>query len=478
MSLAIAHHIGGDWLHGAPAYDSLNPSDIADVVANVPQGGADILDHAISAASTAAAGWAAATPEQRGDILDKAGALLIARADALGYLLSREQGKSLAEGRAEVIRAGRIFRYFGGEAIRRHGSALMSVRSGVEVSTHREPLGVVGLITPWNFPIAIPAWKAAPALAFGNTVVLKSAAITPATAFALSEILVEAGVPAGVFNLTFVPGSIAAALACDARVKGISFTGSTGVGRRLAADAAQHGTRLQLEMGGKNALVILDDADLDKAVAIAWDGAYLSAGQRCTASSRLIVADAIHDRFVAALTERLKSARIGHALDPQTQIGPVASEEQIRTILGYVDIARDDGANIHTGGHRVHLEKQGYYLAPALITETRRDMRVNREEIFGPVASVIRVRDYDEAIDVANDSEFGLSAGIVTTSLKHASNFRRDVHSGMVMVNLPTAGVDYHVPFGGTKNSSYGPSEQGFSAVEFYTKTKTSYLAW
>lgn len=478
MSLALAHRIGGDWLHVAPAYDSLNPSDIADVVANVPQGDADVLEQAISAASAAAAGWAATTSEQRGDILDKAGALLIARADALGHLLSREQGKTLVEGRAEVIRAGRIFRYFGGEAVRRHGSALASVRSGVEVSTHREPLGVVGLITPWNFPIAIPAWKAAPALAFGNTVVLKSAAITPAMAFALTEILVEAGVPAGVFNLIFVPGSIAAALARDARVKGISFTGSTGVGRRLAVDAAQHCARLQLEMGGKNALVILDDADLDKAVAIAWDGAYLSAGQRCTASSRLIVTDAIHDRFVAALSERLQSARIGHALDPQTQIGPVASEEQIETILGYVDIARHEGANVHAGGHRLSLEKQGYYLAPALITETHRDMRINREEIFGPVASVIRVRDYDEAIDVANDSEFGLAAGIVTTSLKHASNFRRDVHTGMVMVNLPTAGVDYHVPFGGTKNSSHGPSEQGFSAVEFYTKTKTSYLAW
>ena len=477
MSGMLAHLIGGERVAGDVAIESINPSDLSDIVARAPAGGEDILESAIAAAAKAQPGWAAASPEFRGDCLDRAGTLLLARADALGHLLAREEGKPLAEARGEVVRAGRIFRYFAGEALRLHGRSLASVRPGVEIETRREPLGVVGLITPWNFPIAIPAWKAAPALAFGNAVILKAAAITPGIASALADILVEAGMPPGVFNLVFVRGSAAGALARDERVAALSFTGSTGVGRALAADAARHGTRLQLEMGGKNPLVVLDDADLERAVAVALDGAFFGSGQRCTASSRLIVTDGIHDRFVAMLAERLRGLRVGHALDSATQIGPVSSGEQCDTIREYLDIGCREGARLVTGGDRLVRETEGYFLAPALFADADPGMRISREEIFGPVATVLRAPDYEAALAMANDTLFGLSAGIVTTSLERAHDFRSRARAGMVMVNLPTAGVDYHVPFGGTKASSHGPREQGFAAVDFYTQTKTIYLA-
>lgn len=455
--------------------ESRNPSDLSDLVATTPEGDDVVLDNAIAAAAAAQPDWAAASPELRADVLDRAAALLMDRADQLGELLAREEGKTRVEGRGEVMRGARIFRYFGGEALRLHGRTLASVRSGLDVATYQEPVGVVGLITPWNFPIAIPAWKAAPALAFGNTVVLKPAGITPAIASAMVDALEEAGLPPGVLNLVFVPGKVASRLVDDPRVAALSFTGSTGVGRRLAVAAAQHGKKIQLEMGGKNPLVITDDADLDRAVAVALDGSFFSSGQRCTASSRIIVTDKIHDRFVYALEKAVRALRVGHALDPDTQVGPVASKEQRDTIESYLAIAAEQGGIIACGGDRLKKATDGYFLAPALIIGTTSEMRINREEVFGPVASVVRVADLDEAIAVANDSEFGLSAGIVTTSLANASTFRKRVHAGMVLVNTPTAGVDYHVPFGGTKASSMGPREQGFAAQEFYTRTKTVY---
>ena len=475
MTISLSHRIGGLRVEEPLLLESRNPSDLADIVAKSPAGEEAILDSAVAAAQAAQPAWADASPEIRSDCLDRAGHILADRADAIGELLAREEGKTRAEGKAETLRASRIFRFFAGEALRLHGRAMASVRPGMDVETRLEPLGVVGLITPWNFPIAIPAWKAAPALAFGNAVVLKPAGITPAVAAAMADALEDAGLPPGVFNLAFLKGSVAGGLARDPRVAALSFTGSTGVGARLAADAAAHGKRVQLEMGGKNPLVIMDDANLDRAVAIALDGSFFSSGQRCTASSRLIVTDGIHDRFVAALADRVRTLKVGHALDPATQIGPVASEEQRNTIEAYLQIASDEGAQIVVGGERVTCETEGYFLAPALIADTKPAMRVNREEIFGPVASVIRVADLDEAIAAANDSEFGLSAGIVTTSLAHAAAFKRRVQAGMVMVNAPTAGVDYHVPFGGTKASSMGPREQGFAAAEFYTRSKTIY---
>lgn len=475
MNKSLPHLIGGERVASSPAVESRNPSDLSDVVAVAPADGEDMLDRAVACAAAAQPAWSDASPEFRSDCLDRVGRLLEQQCEELGRLLSREEGKTFAEGRGEVLRASRIFRYFAGEAIRLHGRAIPSVRPGIEIETKQEPLGVVGLITPWNFPIAIPAWKTAPALAFGNAVVLKPAGITPAIAYAMADAIRQAGIPDGVFNLVFLKGAAAGRMASHPLVGGLSFTGSTGVGAQLALDAARSGKRVQLEMGGKNPLIIADDADLERAVAIALDGSFFSSGQRCTASSRLIVTDGIHDRFVAELAKRVGQLKVGHALDPETQIGPVSSMEQRDTIESYIQIAAKEGARVVVGGERVNCATEGYFLAPALVTESTGNMRINREEIFGPVASVIRVEDLKAAIAEANRSEFGLSAGIVTQSIATAAAFKRRVQAGMVMINAPTAGVDYHVPFGGAKASSIGPREQGFAAAEFYTRTKTVY---
>ena len=474
-TLDIRHWINGERVETDRPGESLNPSDTRELVARTPDGGADEVDAAVVAARAAFPAWAEASPEVRSDILDRAGTLVMERREALGRLLSREEGKTLAEGIGETVRAGRILKYFAGEALRLHGQNLASVRPGVEVQTYRQAVGVYGLITPWNFPIAIPAWKAAPALAFGNTVVMKPAGPTPATAEALVAILHEAGLPNGVLNMVVGRGRVGQAIVDHPGVDGISFTGSQGVGEGVAMGAAKRQARVQLEMGGKNPLIVLDDADLDRAVQIALDGSFFATGQRCTASSRLIVQDGIHDRFVAMLAERVAALRVGDALDPETQMGPAVSEDQMETSYRYIDIARGEGGRVVTGGERLKLGKPGWYVQPTLIADTAAGMRINNEEVFGPVASTIRVKTYEEALAIANGAEFGLSAGIVTTSLKHARDFQRRARAGMVMVNLPTAGVDYHVPFGGTKKSSYGPREQGFAAADFFTQTKTAY---
>lgn len=474
-TLHLDHLIGGRRVGGPRGAEIRNPSDTDEVVALTPQGGPAEVDAAVTAARAAFPAWSEATPEARSDVLDRAGTLLMERREAIGRLLSREEGKTLAEGIGETMRAGRIFKYFAGEALRRHGLNLDSVRPGVEVQTRREAVGVFGLITPWNFPIAIPAWKAAPALAFGNTVVMKPAGPTPATASALADILMEAGLPDGVFNLVIGRGDVGQAIVDHPEVDGLSFTGSQGVGAGVALGAAKRQARVQLEMGGKNPLVVLDDADLERAVMVALDGGFFSTGQRCTASSRLIVTEGIHDRFVAALAERVAALKVGHALAPDTQVGPAVSQGQQENDYSYIDIARDAGGRIAAGGERINAATPGWYVQPTLIADTDPAMRINQEEVFGPVVSTVRVRDYEEALAVANGTEFGLSSGIVTTSLKHARDFQRRVRAGMVMVNLPTAGVDYHVPFGGSKKSSFGPREQGFAAIDFYTQTKTAY---
>ncbi|RJF90848.1 aldehyde dehydrogenase family protein [Sphingomonas cavernae] len=474
--MKLTHFIGGEAVSADAPNASINPSNTDEVVAHFPDGGAAEVDQAVQAARKAFPGWASASPEVRSDLLDKVGATVMARAKELGELLAREEGKTLAEATGEVMRAARIFKYFAGEALRRHGQTLESTRPGLDVSTYREAVGVYGLITPWNFPIAIPAWKSAPALAFGNTVVLKPANPTPAIAHALATIIHESGAPAGVFNMVLGTGGVGSAIVDHPDIDGVSFTGSQGVGAKVGMGAIARQARVQLEMGGKNPLVILDDADLDRAVAIALDGAFFQTGQRCTASSRIIVQDGIHDRFVAALAERAASLKVGNALDPSTQLGPASSESQFEQNLRYVQIATEEGGRLVTGGEALSLATPGYFMSPAVIADTDPRMRINNEEVFGPVASTIRVKSYGEALDIANQGEFGLSAGIVTTSLKHARDFRRNVRAGMVMVNLPTAGVDYHVPFGGTRKSSYGAREQGFAAIEFYTQTKTVYV--
>jgi aldehyde dehydrogenase (NAD+) len=476
MTEILTHLIGGERVTADTPHESLNPSDTNDVVARFPDGGQAEVDAAVSAARDAFPAWSEGSPEVRSDVLDKAGTLILERREALGKLLSREEGKTLPEGIGEVARAGRIFKYFAGEALRRHGQNLQSTRPGVDALTSREAVGVYGMITPWNFPIAIPAWKTAPALAFGNTVVLKPAGPTPATVAAMADILVEAGCPAGVFNVVYGRGRVGQSLVDHKGVDGISFTGSQGVGAGVAAGAVARQARVQLEMGGKNPMVVLDDADLDRAVMCALDSSFFATGQRCTASSRLIVQDGIHDAFVAALAEKVKALRVGHALDPNTQMGPAVSSDQLEQNLRYVGIGQEHGGRLLVGGDRLSLDTPGYYLSPALIVDTDPAARINNEEVFGPVASTIRVKTYEEALAICNSGDFGLSAGICTTSLKYARHFQKAVRAGMVMVNLPTAGVDYHVPFGGTRKSSYGAREQGFAAVEFYTQTKTHYV--
>jgi len=472
------NYINGEWVEGLDVNRNINPSDLDDVVGEYARADAAQARASVAAARAAFPAWSRGNIQQRADLLDHVGQEILNRKEELGRLLSREEGKTLPEGIGEATRAGYIFKFYAGEVVRLGGERLPSVRPGIEIEIIREPLGVVGLITPWNFPLAIPAWKIAPALAYGNCVVFKPADLVPACAWALADIITRAGVPAGVFNLVMGRGTmVGETIIGSPDVDGISFTGSVEIGRAIAQKAVERMAKLQLEMGGKNPLVILDDADLDVAVSCAIQGAFYSTGQRCTASSRLIVTEGIHDRFVATMVEKMKALRVDDALKPGTDIGPVVDQSQFDQDLRYLEVGKQEGARLVGGGERLKREHEGFYLSPALFTETTNDMRINREEIFGPVATVIRVRDYEEALAAANDTMFGLSAGIVTRSLKHASHFKRQAQSGMVMVNLPTAGVDYHVPFGGRKGSNYGPREQGRYAREFYTAVKTAYTA-
>lgn len=470
--------IDGQWVDGTAATQNINPSDTSDIVGTYAQGDAALADQAIAAAKAAFPAWRATGIQAKHDALLKIGTELLARKEELGQLLAQEEGKTLAEGIGEAARAGQIFLFFAGETLRQTGDKLASTRPGLDVEMVREPIGIVGLITPWNFPIAIPAWKIAPALAFGNCVVMKPADLVPGSAWALADIISRSGIPKGVFNLVMGRGSVVGeAILSNKSVNAVSFTGSVDTGKHVAATCAASLKKVQLEMGGKNPMVVLDDADLKTAVNCAINGAFFSTGQRCTASSRLIVTEAIHDQFVEAMVEATLALKVGNALDPATQIGPAVDQAQLDQDLSYVEIGKSEGAKLACGGDRLNRDTQGYYISPALFTETNNQMRINREEIFGPVATVIRVKDYDEALMVANDTEFGLSAGICTSSLKYATHFKDNAEAGMVMVNLPTAGVDYHVAFGGRKGSSYGPREQGPQAAEFYTTLKTRYTS-
>ncbi|NTJ67605.1 aldehyde dehydrogenase family protein [Agrobacterium rhizogenes] len=467
--------IAGEWT-GTNGSENINPSDTNEVVGLYASASAQDVTDAIAAAKAAFPAWSRSGILERHTILKKAGEEILARKDELGALLAREEGKTLPEAIGETIRAAQIFEFFSGEALRLAGEVLPSVRPNIGVEITREPLGVIGVITPWNFPIAIPAWKIAPALCYGNTVVFKPADLVPGCSWAIVDILNRAGLPKGVLNLVMGKGSVVGQAMLDSPVlSGITFTGSVGTGKRVALSSVEHGRKYQLEMGGKNPMVVLDDADLTVAVEAAANSAFFSTGQRCTASSRLIVTEGIHDRFVAALTEKLKTLNVDNAMKAGTHIGPVVDAKQLKTDTDYIEIGKQEGAKLAFGGELVSRDTPGFYLQPTLFTEATNQMRISREEIFGPVASVIRVKDYDEALAVANDTPFGLSSGIATTSLKHATHFKRNAEAGMVMVNLPTAGVDFHVPFGGRKGSSFGPREQGKYAAEFFTTVKTAY---
>lgn len=467
--------IAGEWV-GSDASKNINPSDTNDVVGMYAQGSGEDARQAIAAAKAAFPAWSRSGILERHAILRKTSDEILARKEELGALLAREEGKILPEAIGEVTRAAQIFDFFAGEALRLTGELVPSARPNIGVEITREPLGVIGIITPWNFPIAIPAWKIAPALCYGNTVVFKPADLVPGCGWAIVDILHRAGLPKGVLNLVMGRGSVVGQAMLDSPdLAGITFTGSTGTGKRVALASIEHNRKFQLEMGGKNPMIVLDDADLNVAVEAAANSGFFSTGQRCTASSRLIVTEGIHDKFVAALTEKLKTLNVDNAMKAGSHIGPVVDDKQLKQDTDYIEIGKNEGAKLAFGGELVKRDTPGFYLQPTLFTEATNQMRISREEIFGPVASVIRVKNYEEALATANDTPFGLSAGIATTSLKHATHFKRNSEAGMVMVNLPTAGVDFHVPFGGRKASSFGPREQGKYAAEFFTVVKTAY---
>ncbi|WP_113911814.1 aldehyde dehydrogenase family protein [Roseovarius dicentrarchi] len=478
MAHVQKNYIAGEWLAGPSDITNVNPSDLSDTIGTYAQASADQLDRALDAAKTAQAEWAAYGLERKQAVLNAIGAEMMARAEELGTLLSREEGKPLAEGRGEVFRAGQFFTYYAAEVLRQLGETADSVRPDIEIDVRREPVGTVAIISPWNFPTATASWKIAPALAYGNAVIWKPANITPASAHALTEIISRQDIPKGLFSLVMGTGrDVGQRLVESADIDAISFTGSVPVGRGIAAGAVQNFTRVQLEMGSKNALFVTDDADLDLAVTLALGGAFGGTGQKCTASSRLVVMDALHDAFVEKLVAGTKALKVGHALTPGTQMGPVVSEDQLTENLAWVEKGRAEGAELSCGGTRLSMDTDGYYMSPGVFLNTTNDMQINRQEMFAPLAAVIKVGSYDEGLAVVNDTNFGLTSGIVTRSLARATHFRRNARTGVVTVNLPTAGTDYHVPFGGRGDSSYGPREQGQTARDFYTIVKTAYIA-
>ena len=473
MDQIFGQLIHGEWIDGGHQQANINPSDISDTVGVMATATEAQVADAIEAARAAQPGWDAVKLEEKKNMLHAIGQELIDRCDEIGTILSREEGKPFAEGRGETFRAGEFYQYYAAECLRQIGESAASVRPGIHIDVTREPVGVVGLITPWNFPIAIAAWKMGPALAYGNTVVLKPSELTPATAHFLGEIL-NKHLPPGVFNLVQGDGKVGAALS-SGKVDAISFTGSVSTGRKIAAAAIQNMVRIQCEMGSKNPILIMDDADMDGAIASSLHGAFGASGQKCTASSRLIVHKDIHDEFVEKFVAGAEAKKVGHALEETTDLGPVVSEGQMNKIMSYMELAKEEGCELMTGGKNLERDTEGYFLSPTIYTNSTNDMRVNREEIFGPMTCIQKVASYEEGLEKVNDTEFGLSAAILTSSLKHAEHFKRNAKFGATLVNLPTAGLDYHVPFGGRNASSYGPREQGEHAKDFYTIMKTSY---
>ncbi|MDB0034153.1 aldehyde dehydrogenase family protein [Alphaproteobacteria bacterium] len=471
-----SNYVAGQWVEGSGSIQNINPSDTADKIAEYTSATADQFELAVQSAIQAQKEWEKVGIEKKSQILIKIGDELIHKSKDLGELLSREEGKPLAEGIGEVARAGQQFQYYGSECLRLYGEKIPSTRPGFQVEISREPLGVIGIISPWNFPIAIPAWKAAPALMCGNAVILKPASLTPASAIELTKIIANQDIPDGLFNLVLGSGGdIGHKIATHKDIVAITFTGSVEVGKKLYQDASPQLKKMQMEMGSKNPLVVMDDADLKTAIACASNGAYGGTGQKCTASSRLIVHENIYKDFVDGLIENIKNIKVGHALDEGTQMGPASNQSQYESNLNYVEIGKGE-AKLAFGGNPMNMRTAGYYMEPTLFIDGDNKSRINQEEMFGPIACVIPAKDLENALEIANDTDFGLSSGIITQSLAKAEHFKQNIKTGVSTVNLPTAGLDYHVPFGGRKASSFGPREQGTYARDFYSQVKTSYI--
>ena len=465
--------IGGEWVPADSGETSelVNPSNPSEVLGTTPKSGVEETGRAIEAAAAALPGWKATLPAARGAILMEAANIIESREDELARLMALEAGKPMKEARQEVGRAASIFRYYGSEGWRMNGIAPPSARPGVTISSAREPLGVVALITPWNFPLAIPSWKLAPALICGNTIVVKPAANAALNAAALVRILAEAGLPDGVLNMVMGPGSsVGDALVTDPRVKGLSFTGSTAVGLGIQGRAV--GKKVQLEMGGKNPFLVMEDADLSDAAAKVSFGAFGFSGEKCTASSRAIVLEEVYDQFLDELKSATEAMKVGDPLDEDTDIGPVVNRSQYYSILEALETAHGQGRVVLEGG-ATGSEDEGYFIAPAIVADVDNKCETAQEEIFGPVLAVIRARDFDDAVELANDTRFGLTASIATKSLRYAHEFAARSHTGLVNVNLPTAGLEFQVPFGGNKESGVGGREQGPAALDFYSAWKT-----
>jgi aldehyde dehydrogenase (NAD+) len=477
------NYINGEWIESesGKTFPNINPANTDETVGLFQSSNAADVNRACSAAAAARLAWADLPATKRGEYLFKAAELLEARLQQLGEEMTREEGKTLPEAVGEVKRAINIFRYFAGEGSRQFTYQVPSERENVLCYTIRKPLGPVALITPWNFPSAIPAWKIAPALIAGNTVVIKPASLAPLSSYRLIEALHEAGIPPGVINyVTGSGGLVGDALTSNPEIKAVSFTGSTSVGTVLYKKVAERRIRVQLEMGGKNPTVVLDDADLDYAADVLINGAFFSTGQKCTACSRAIIERSVYEPLVEKLVEKTRKLKVGNGLEPGVQIGPAVDEEQLKTDLEYIDIANKEGAELLCGGKRLTGASydKGFFVEPTIFSGVTSEMRVAQEEVFGPVLALIVAEDFDDALRIANDVRFGLSASIVSRDLTRVHKFINRIEAGLITVNLPTAGVEYQLPFGGTKESSFGMREQGPQALDFYSETRTVYLKY
>src|SRR3954454_3506067 len=471
------NYVGGEWVPAASGdtYTKQNPMRPSEAVGEFASSTEEDVARAVAAAEGAFRGWAALPFAKRGAYLAAAAASIEARTEQIAQDMTAEMGKPLRESRGEAARAAQILRYAASQAYMPVGERFEQALTGSDVSTRRRPVGVVGLITPWNFPIAIPIWKLAPALAYGNTVVLKLAYESPLTGLHIAQAFADAELPAGVLNVLTGRGStVGAALVRDPRVRAISFTGSVPTGQGVRDEATKLGKRVQLELGGHNPLIVMADADVDRAVEAAYAGAYWSAGQKCTATRRIFVQDEAYDRFRSQLLARIEHGKVGDPLDPDVEVGPIVNETQFDDVMGAIERARDAGYSLAAGGERA--DDEGYLIAPTLFENVSDDGFLSCEEIFGPVTSLYRFATLDEALERANAVEFGLSAGIFTSSLAAAARFGNEAQAGLLHVNSQTAGADVHVPFGGIKASGFGPHEQGRAAMEFYTDTVTVYV--
>ncbi len=483
VSGVFRNYIDGQWVEASSkrTFADLNPADTSEVVGEFQSSGHEDVEAAFEAAARAQSAWATKPAPLRGEYLFKAAEIVESRLGELAEDMTREEGKTLPEAKGEVKRAINILRYFGAEGARSFNYQIPSERENVFCYTMRKPLGVVGLITPWNFPSAIPAWKMAPALVAGNTVVIKPASLAPLSAYRLVEALHEVGIPKGVLNfVTGGGGSVGDAIVNHAAVRAVSFTGSCSVGNALHEKMAGRKVRVQLEMGGKNPTVVLKDTNLDYAVEVLVNGAFFSTGQKCTACSRAIIERAIYAPLVEKLVERTRKLKVGNGLEPGIDIGPAVDENQLKTDLDYIEIAKSEGAKLLCGGNRLRggIFDKGYFIEPTLFDGVTPEMRIAQEEVFGPVLALIQADDFEDAMRLANGVKFGLSASIVSRDLTRVHQFINTIEAGLITVNLPTAGVEYQLPFGGTKESSFGMREQGPAALDFYTETSTVYLRY